>query len=218
VGSHVPHLFLPGPWDVQQLPVGERITHHLEQVLRISGSQRVSYTDGHGRLGVGSYESGLLTRGEERTETHRQRLTIRVAPPKNRNRVRFLVEKLAELEVTRLVWLKTVFTEGRPPPQDKARAWSIGALEQSRGCWEMEIGGPASLEELVDAGTLFVADLEGGSVDGARTTENPVLCVGPEGGFAADEVPDSAVRIKLAERVLRIETAAIAGAVLLGGR
>ncbi len=44
---------------------------------------------------------------------------------------------------------------------------------------------------------------------------NPVLCVGPEGGFAPGEVPADATTIRLSESVLRTETAAVAGAVLL---
>jgi 16S rRNA U1498 N3-methylase RsmE len=42
-----------------------------------------------------------------------------------------------------------------------------------------------------------------------------VLCIGPEGGFAPDEIPERIATLKLSERVLRTETAAIAGAALL---
>jgi RsmE family RNA methyltransferase len=42
-----------------------------------------------------------------------------------------------------------------------------------------------------------------------------VVAIGPEGGFADDEIPPGVLRVGLGERVLRVETAAIAVAAFL---
>ncbi len=66
-------------------------------------------------------------------------ITVAVAPPHDKDRLRFMVEKLAELEVSRITFLKTRFGAGRLPDLSKATAWAIGALEQSQGGWLPEI-------------------------------------------------------------------------------
>jgi len=216
---HRPHLLVPDCGSGKNpLPLDSAAVHHLEQVLRIDSTD-VSYTDGIGLFGTGVYRDGLVERGEEARVARPAGLAAAVAPPHTKARVRFVVEKLAELGVRRLLWLRTARTEGRPPRPDKARSWAVGALEQSRGAWLMEVdNGPISVDEVAEFGTPVFA-VAGGS-DPARIIlpSDPVLCVGPEGGFAAGEVPDSAQRVDLGPTVLRVETAAVAAVALLSAR
>lgn len=208
--AHTPHLYLPGPWDgdTLQLPDGQR--HHLERVLRLTEGSRLSYTDGEGRVGVGRLAGGGVTRGHESEVERPSRVTVAVAPPRSRDRVRFLVEKLTELGVARLLWVRTRHTEGRPPAPGKAQAWVKGALEQSRGAWEMEVG-ETTLEDL-DRTRLVVADPAG---EAAFPVGRSTLLIGPEGGLDPGELPGDVPRVSLGPTVLRVETAAVAGAALL---
>jgi 16S rRNA (uracil1498-N3)-methyltransferase len=144
-----------------------------------------------------------------------------VAPPRSGDRVRFIVEKAAELEIAAVRWLRTSRTEGRVPRPDKLAAWAIGALEQSGGAWRMEVAGTqATLEDVIGRvhpdRPVLVADLDGMPIARVRTAvagaERIVVAIGPEGGFAAGEVPSGVTRIGLGDRVLRVETAAIAAA------
>jgi 16S rRNA (uracil1498-N3)-methyltransferase len=155
----------------------------------------------------------LVTRGEEgRVGPPRPTLCVAVAPVRARDRVRFLVEKLAELGVDELRWIRTRYGQGAPPDRDKARSWAVGALEQSKGAWLMDISGPVPVDAL--DGDLLVADPRGGSFvpsDASRYT----LVVGPEGGFADGEVPSGSFPVSLSSRILRTETAAIVGAATL---
>jgi len=208
--AHLPHLFLPGPWDEKGIRLNPEHESHLSKVLRRSPGSAVSYTDGAGRLGTGILEPGLVVRGrEEIVERPFPTLCIAVAPPRSRDRVRFIVEKLAELGVDELCWISARFGQGDPPGLPKARAWAIAALEQSRGAWLMEVSGPMALDELT--GMLVVTDLTGSGAIPPGELRYTVV-VGPEGGFDEAEVPLDAVRIRLANRVLRTETAAIVGA------
>lgn len=208
--AHTPHLYLPGPWDGTTLQLSDGQRHHLDRVLRLTEGSPLSYTDGEGRVGVGQLAGGGVTRGHESEVERPSRVTVVVAPPRSRDRVRFLVEKLTELGVARLLWVRTRHTEGRPPAAGKAQAWVKGALEQSRGAWEMAVG-ETTLEDL-DSTRLVVADLAG---EAAFPAGRSTLLIGPEGGFDPGELPGDVPRVSLGPTVLRVETAAVAGAALL---
>jgi 16S rRNA (uracil1498-N3)-methyltransferase len=208
---HVPHLLLPQPWQGSAVTVPQASLHHLRGVLRLRDGATLSYTDGEGHVGKGTLEAGVVMRG---VETHvpasTEKLTLAVAPPRSNDRARFLVEKLGELGVDRLVWLKTARTNGRAPRPEKARAWARDAIEQSGGAWLMEIGRSAvGVEDL--EGTVLVAEPSGGPI--APMVGDVTLVVGPEGGLAPEERLGTPVT--LGPRILRVETAAIVGAVLL---
>ena len=204
--GHVPHLYLPPPWPDGTLQLSDAHQRHLRKVLRRGEGETVSYTDGRGLIGSGRLLDGRVERGDELSVPRPTSATLVVAPPSSRDRLRFLVEKTAELGVSRLLWVRTSRTEGRPPAADKARAWAIAALEQSRGAWMAELG-TTDLEDL-DPGDLIVADPDGS--DQPPPSGRQTLLVGPEGGLAPEEVPPGAALLSLGPTVLRVETAAIA--------
>ena len=210
--AHVPHLYLPGPWDGDHLGVDDEHLHHLVRVLRRSGGSPVCYTDGRGTVGEGTFDGRRVWRGpERRVPPPRPALHLVVAPPTARDRVRFLVEKCAELGVRRISWLRTRQGRFSPPRPERTTAWAVGALEQSRRAWLMTI----------DADPVDVADLPCDVLVCDRGGESPpsvpadvVVAIGPEGGWATGEIPDDRRRVGLGEAVLRVETAAVAAAVL----
>jgi len=208
---HVPHLYVPSPWSGPALALHDRSERHLRTVLRLDDGATLSYTDGLGHIGEGVLGAGVLVRGSEScVPPPVARLTVAVAPPRSNARARFLVEKLGELGVDRLVWLRTERTSGHPPRVDKARAWAQEALEQSRGAWMMHIrDSSARIADL--EGTVLVADPDG--VPPVPIASDGTLVVGPEGGLTFEERIGTLVC--LGERILRVETAAIVGAALL---
>ena len=208
---HIPHVYLPPPWQGQQLELGVQTAHHLRNVLRLGDGAVVSYTDGRGRRGEGTIEGATVHRGDETSEAPPiARLTLAVAPPRSTDRARFLVEKLAELGVDQLIWLKTEHTVGRPPRIDKARAWAREALEQSRGAWMMHVDeSMVNIDDL--GGTVLVADP--GGRPATPIVADATLVIGPEGGLDPGEC--AGIPVRLSDRILRVETAAIVGAALL---
>ena len=205
--KHVPHLYLPGPWGGETLEAGSEQVDHLGRVLRLDDRSEVTYTDGAGTFGQGIWSGGAISRsGEERRERPSS-LLVATAPPSSRDRVRFLVEKLAELGVERLLWLTTRHGVRRVPPLKKQRSWAVSALEQSRGSWLMGVS-----DTFVDWDALerpLAVCVLGGS--GAGTVFRTVA-VGPEGGFGDDEVPVDATAVTLGPTILRVETAAVVAA------
>jgi 16S rRNA (uracil1498-N3)-methyltransferase len=210
--GHVPHLFVPGPWDGPGVALDDRQLHHLRAVLRLTGEIDVTYTDGGGRSGLGRVVGGTLERGEERAVARTRPVTVAVAVPDSKERTRFLVEKAAELGADRIRWLSTRYGQGRPPRADRAQQWADMALEQSRGSHRTIVDdGTARLGDI--DGLILVADRGGGRPAGSA---QPVtVLIGPEGGWAPGEVPDHLGRIGLGDKVLRVETAVIVALTLL---
>lgn len=212
--GHVPHLFIPAPWTSNTLHIPSSTDHHLRKVLRMADGQSVTYTDGQGCTGSGRLIASSVERGPESSLLlPRPELNLAVPPPHDKDRMRFLVEKLTELEVRRLCWLRTRFGTRRLPDVSKSRAWAQGALEQSRGAWLMQIEEGWIEPAELDADTLF-ADV------GAAPIAFPVqdamtVAIGPEGGWDNGEIPQGARRFGMGRTVLRVETAAVVAAALL---
>ena len=215
--AHVPHLLLPPPWADPLIGVPATARHHLEQVLRRT-STGVTYTDGVGTMGTGVYEAGAVRRGAEREVARLRPVVVAaVAAPAVSDRQRFVVEKLAELGVDELAWLSTAYGGHKIPSAGKARSWAVSALQQSRGAWLMEISGPGRLDEIAALGEVVIADVGGPPLSlSGKASGVVVFAVGPEGGFAAEDLGASdARRFGLGRRTLRVETAAVVAAALV---
>lgn len=206
-----PHVLLPRPWTADRLDLAADQRHHLAKVLRTAPGDPLTYTDGAGTVGRGVLEGGAVVRGGEATVTPPPPLVVAVAPPAARDRLRFLVEKLCELEVSRVVWLTTRRGEGRPPPAGKAAAWAVAALEQCRGAHLTAVDDDVTPLDALPP-PLVVAAPGGGAFPAGGGTLT--VAVGPEGGWAPGEVPDGLPTVGLGRTVLRVETAAVVAAVL----
>jgi 16S rRNA (uracil1498-N3)-methyltransferase len=153
-------------------------------------------------------------------------LVVGSALPKG-DRADFLVEKLTELGVTRFVPLVTA----RAVVQPKASVvekFSRAVIEASKQCGRnrlMVIDPPQKWEEFVARADLPAARFVLHTEPGAARLEAVGACavaVGPEGGFTSEEI-DAATATgwrpaSLGSRILRVETAALAAAAILGER
>jgi 16S rRNA (uracil1498-N3)-methyltransferase len=202
---HVPHVVVAAPWDGDTLPLTIVQWKHLSKVLRKKRGDQITYTDGLGTFGSGVIGSQLIERGAEETRERPYDVSVAVAPPSNKHRQRYLVEKLSELGVARLIWLKSRHGTNRVTSSAKVFSWMLAAVEQSRGSWLVETSG-----DLVD-----ISDLEGSVVvchpggESAPPSGADVVVVGPEGGFAEDEIPARFALWDLGPTVLRVETAVV---------
>lgn len=205
--KHIPHVVVPAPWEAEELEVSMVQWRHLTKVLRMNRGDPVSYTDGLGRIGSGVLGGHSVVRGDEEDVPRPSNLTVAAAPPTSKGRQRFLVEKLAELGVARLRWLSTRHGKDRTASSSKVFSWALAATEQSRGAWLMET--PKELIDLEDLPGPYVVCHPGGKTEipGTQT-----VVIGPEGGFAEDELPEGAPLWDLGPTILRIETAAVVAA------
>jgi 16S rRNA (uracil1498-N3)-methyltransferase len=214
------------PRDGRAVLVGDE-ARHLARVMRCTVGDEVVVFDGSGtawRARVASIgrDEVMLEMGEAVTASRLTRvpLTLAVALPKG-ERQKWLVEKLTELGVERLVPLATTRGVAEATPAAVERL-SRGVIEACKQCGRdglMQIGGPKGVAEVVgDAGSgavLLVADRDGAPLQEIATAGNLVVAlVGPEGGFTTEELATIEAaggrRVSLGPHVLRVETAAIA--------
>lgn len=206
--------------------------HHLLHVMRASPGERVVLFDGRG----GQYDAEVVAcerKTVQLTVGMRQpdecelsfELTIGIPLPKG-DRQRFLVDKLVELGVSRLVPLvtahSTMKSENRNIP--KLASYVIGATKQCGRNTLMEIGLSCAWEEWTcQSATRRLIAHSGGQpwdeVDQSRP-EITQIAIGPEGGFTDQEVAQAIDHgwqsVSLGPRTLRMETAAIVLAAMVG--
>lgn len=208
--------------------------HHLLHVMRLRAGARVVLFDGSGdefpaevrTCGRRDVQLAVLAREAVDRETPSP-LTLAVAMPKG-DRQRWLVEKLTELGVSRVVPIVTQRTVNKL--SDSARAKLdravIEACKQCRRNRLMVIAPPAPWAEVcgdAQLGTRWLLHPGGEPPDIGVASREPaagdppaMVAVGPEGGFTDDEAAAAASSgwrlVSLGPRILRTETAAVAAA------
>lgn len=191
--------------------VSERAAHHLFRVLRLRDGEAVTVTDGRGRWRPTRVAAGSLEPdGEVRAEPEpRESVTIALAIPK-RDRPEWIIQKLTELGVARIVFLHTersVVRWGADRAErhlDKLRRVAGEALQQSRGLWLPSVEGPLAAAAFLPG--AVVAEPGGRELE----ADDRVVAIGPEGGWSDDELTLAHGRVDLGPRILRVETAALA--------
>ena len=155
------------------------------------------------------------TRPQERAPD----LWLAFAPVK-KGRVDWLVEKVVELGVARLLPVITQRTIVDKLNMERMRAHIIEAAEQCGRTALADIDEPVKLDALLKTRDLerilYFADETGGKPAAAAFRPDPALILaGPEGGFTSEEAATirtapNAMAISLGPRILRAETAAVA--------
>jgi 16S rRNA (uracil1498-N3)-methyltransferase len=199
------------------LTLDDADVHHLRRALRLRDGEVVTATDGAGRWRACRWRDGALEPDGpvEHVARAEPALMIGFAPAKG-DRPEWTVQKLTELGVDRIVPLRTargvVRWEGERGTAAVARLRRVAreAVMQSRRCWLPDIAEVSDPAALPDAAW---ADPAGVPVSLAH----PGVLVGPEGGWAPDELAVAPATVCLGDGILRAETAAVAAAVLLAG-
>ncbi len=199
--------------------------HHLSHVMRAKRGDRVIVFDGSG-----AEFSALVDRVErrdvklavvERHDIDRElsvSVTMGVALPKG-ERQRWLVEKLVELGVNRMVplWTSRGVARATESTRDRLQRSVVEACKQCGRNRLMEISEPMEFDEFLAVAPLgarrILAHPGGGSPWGRPESDGFYFAVGPEGGFSDAEV-ERARQIGwqcqgLGSRILRVETAAL---------
>jgi 16S rRNA (uracil1498-N3)-methyltransferase len=206
--------------------------HHLTRVRRLGVGDRVELFDGRGA----GWQADVVGFGKDRVElaigvpvpdVHGScNLTLATAVPKG-ERFDWLVEKATEVGVARLVPLLTQRSVVDPSTTklERLRRVVIEACKQCGRNRVMEVGAPCRVEDYWQA---HAADLKllahpGGLVAPAWPrpgVEGTVgLAIGPEGGFAEQEVVGAQdvgwIAVGLGPTRLRIETAGLVASALV---
>ncbi len=217
---------------------------HLRASLRVQAGEEIRVGDERRRryrisiTRIGRHELvGRIVQEEQEPERRSPPLILAAALLKG-DRMDWLIQKATELGVSSIVPLITRYSVVRPRatriPHQRLR-WERIALEaaQQSERWDIPtLEDPCEFNEFVqrqfDApGKLILGERASGlgllAVPLPESSTRPiVLAVGPEGGWAPEEVEQAHAcgfsSVTLGSRILRSETAALTGLSMLQGR
>jgi 16S rRNA (uracil1498-N3)-methyltransferase len=209
--------------------------HHLGTVLRRAPGDALVVFNARD----GAWQASIESLRKDRASF---RIGARLRPPAaepgptlvvallKREPMDWLVEKATELGVARILPVITRRTITERTNIDRLRLIARAAAEQCERLSLPELAEPQPLHRLLDGwdGTALLLAVERGAApalhDAAvKCAVLPALLVGPEGGFDRPELDDALRRpfvgpVALGPRILRAETAAIAGLAALQAR
>ena len=193
--------------------------HHLLRVLRVRDGDAVSVSDGLGGWLLASMtRSGELVGQADVVHEPAPTYAIGVAfAPVKGEKPEVIVQKLTELGVDDIVPLTSTryavvrWDEARADRQHQ-RLVKVAreAAMQSRRVWLPRVRVGTTLEMVLHEGAAFAEP--GGVEVGAQ---HHMIVIGPEGGFAPEELAMSRECVSLGESILRAETAAIVAGTLM---
>jgi 16S rRNA (uracil1498-N3)-methyltransferase len=205
--------------------------HHLGRVLRLRPGEEVVASDGRGRWarttwtgadGLEPVRAAPGVGGDGTVQSERPAapaLTVAFAPVKG-ERPEWVVQKLTELGIDRIVPLRSERSVVRwsgargKTTVEKLRRVAREAAAQCRRVWLPEITDTvpfADLGNLGGEGEVVLAQLSGDR----PSVHQPVVAVGPEGGWSSDELASGLPTVGFGLSVLRAETAAVTAGALL---
>ena len=206
---------------------------HCALVLRKKVGDVIYTVDGNGnryKCGIDSMNKRevkctiLATESQKKTE----HITIAIAPTKNRDRLEWMIEKLVEIGVERIVLMNTNNTERTRTNMDRIQKKVISAVKQSLRFYipeVIEMDFSEILKQEVDE--RYIAHCYDDLNKGKRKIEivaghpepsqnvdlRSLILIGPEGDFTKTEVEQALALgfqgLDLGEYRLRTETAAI---------
>ena len=231
-----PQFFVQGLAEGARAVLGDEDARHALRALRLQPGDEVVLADGAGAVALGRLSEQDGRAVVDVDEVHRvarpfPALCIAMAPPKG-DRLAWAVQKLVEVGADEIVLMESeraVRRWGESERGERARrrleVVAREAAMQSRRPFVPAVIGPWTLTQALDAAvgdTRVVVLWEGaeeplGGLLGASAATIR-LVVGPEGGFAAQEVDAArtagAEVASLGEGILRTETAALAATVV----
>lgn len=215
--------------DILSNPVlPEADSQHCVKVLRMQAGDPVQVVDGQGHLVrctlADPHPKHAMLKVEE-VENHplpwRQQLTIAVAPTKMMDRMEWLVEKLVEVGVNRIIPIRCRYSERKEIKEERLRKIAVSAMKQSLKAVLPEITPMLPLEQalpLINEEQKFIAHCDAGLqrtplAKAYRPFASAAMLIGPEGDFSPREIElalSAGFRpVTLGDNRLRTETAAL---------
>lgn len=206
---------------------------HLARVMRAKTGDTVELFDGQGTSWTATVQaiqrnhvSLHLDQKQSETISNKPNITLAVALPKG-DRQKWLIEKITELGTDSLVPLTTTRSVAEPTAAAISRLQRgvIESCKQSGRNRLLEITQPQSLHNLLttsSASLRILACPDGTPMQSIllKPVDNILIAIGPEGGFTDEEIRSANAsgfaQMSLCQNILRIETAAIAAAVIAG--
>ncbi len=201
---------------------------HCVRVLRMRAGDSIEVVDGRGNL----YRCVLAEanpRGarveirscESLPKSWEGTITIAIAPPKNADRMEWLVEKLTEIGVDRIVPLRCEHSERKSVNVERLRKIAVSAMKQSLKARCPEIPDTVPYDKFIEEtpeGDRYIAYCDKNIPRQLlsrlyRAGSDTCILIGPEGDFSPREIREALDSgwqpVSLGDERLRTETAAL---------
>ena len=201
-----PTIFLPEVSSIEKnVSLNDSKVHHLKNVLRIKDFDNVNISNGFGELFLGRLVKNHIEINSKKKYIRKNEISIFVPFLREKNRFRFMIEKLVELNVYRLFIGKTQNTQNTKVDSEKIYNWAASAVEQSGTPFFPKI----EITDNIDYTILSACfDISGHTFKKEKANIN-TFAIGPEGGWTKEELSNFQYKYKISDFSLRTDTAAI---------
>jgi len=208
---HIPTVFVSNKLDTfNELLLSDEKLHHLKNVLRMKDMDEIKISNGKGKLYYGNLDGNIVTLKSSEEFERKNEIDIFVSFIQDKDRIRFIIEKLTELSVNSISFGPTDHSQKIKVDFDKLNKWSISAVEQSGNAFKPDIFITNNLD--------FEKFNHGLDITGENIIENisiKNIAIGPEGGWSDNEKDSFKYLSNIGDFTLRTETASILGVSLL---
>ena len=170
----------------------------------------IKISNGKGKLHYGNLDGNIVTLKSSEEFERKNEIDIFVSFIQDKDRIRFIIEKLTELSVNSISFGPTDHSQKIKVDFDKLNKWSITAVEQSGNAFKPDIFITNNLD--------FEKFNHGLDITGENIIENisiKNIAIGPEGGWSDNEKDSFKYLSNIGDFTLRTETASILGVSLL---
>jgi 16S rRNA (uracil1498-N3)-methyltransferase len=197
---------------------------HITKVIRKQIGDEIFFVDGLGfiyhcrisSISKNDLSADIISKHESKNENDIA-VTLALALLKNPSKFDFVVEKVVELGVKKIIPFISKFTISQKPKIDRWQNLAISAMKQSQRAFLPVISETIPFAELLnyEADLKLIADIDTQSTAAKKeTVKSVIIVIGPEGGFSNEEILSAEEagykKINLSKNRLRAETAAIA--------
>lgn len=219
-------FYAPSLPDSLTLP--ESDSGHAVRVLRLKEGDAIEAVDGRGML----YKCVITDAHPKHTGVHiessvevvkewPQHITLAIAPTKNNDRMEWLVEKLVEIGIDRIVPLRCMRSERKDINVDRLERVAVAAMKQSLKAVLPEIQPTRTFKQFIaecSSAQRFIAYCDSAFERRLMAHEyhpynDTSILIGPEGDFSPEEISTALssgwTPVSLGETRLRTETAAL---------
>ena len=207
-----PTIYIPNcDLDSDYITLDDSKLHHLKNVLRMKNEDNVNISNGNGKLLIGKLSKNDVKVSSKKDYVRNHETKIFVPALREKNRFRFMIEKLVELNVSKLVIGKTENSQNTRIEADRISNWAISAVEQSGSPFFPDI----EVTEEIDFSIFRTCfDISGEPIN-KDTDKVDTFAIGPEGGWSPKELANFEIKYKIADFNLRSETAAVSAVSLI---
>lgn len=204
--------------------LNEEDTRHFKRVLRKGEGDRLIVCNGEGEIWWARAKEFIKDRlifelEDLKEKKERKGICLGTAIPKGQ-RMAFLIEKVCEIGVDKIYPLITKYSSVKEVTEGMLKRYNSIALA---ACMQSEKGFLTKVEEPISLKDIIKIFSKIGVLERVSQKENwkefvkegEILLVGPEGGWAEEELnlfkEKGALFLPLTDEPLRVETAAIVG-------